>query len=68
VRLGALARFVSEPVLIGFTAGAGVYIVVNQSREQGRKRGGRLLLCGVRSGTYGTFARAGLIPETTRIA
>jgi SulP family sulfate permease len=30
VRLGALARFVSEPVLIGFTAGAGVYIVINQ--------------------------------------
>lgn len=29
-RLGALARFVSEPVLIGFTAGAGVYIVINQ--------------------------------------
>jgi SulP family sulfate permease len=30
VRLGTLARFVSEPVLIGFTAGAGVYIVINQ--------------------------------------
>ena len=29
-RLGALARFVSEPVLIGFTAGAGLYIVINQ--------------------------------------
>ena len=29
-RVGALTRFVSEPVLTGFTAGAGVYIVVNQ--------------------------------------
>jgi len=30
LRVGTLTRFVSEPVLIGFTAGAGVYIVVNQ--------------------------------------
>lgn len=29
-RLGTLTRFVSESVLTGFTAGAGVYIVVNQ--------------------------------------
>jgi len=29
-RIGTLTRFVSEPVLNGFTAGAGVYIVVNQ--------------------------------------
>src|SRR5688572_7447679 len=29
-RVGTLTRFVSEPVLIGFTAGAGAYIVVNQ--------------------------------------
>lgn len=29
-RVGTLARFVSEPVLTGFTAGAGVYIVINQ--------------------------------------
>jgi SulP family sulfate permease len=29
-RVGALTRFVSEPVLNGFTAGAGVYIVINQ--------------------------------------
>ena len=29
-RMGALTRFVSEPVLTGFTAGAGVYIVINQ--------------------------------------
>lgn len=29
-RIGTLTRFVSEPVLTGFTAGAGVYIVVNQ--------------------------------------
>lgn len=29
-RVGTLTRFVSEPVLTGFTAGAGVYIVVNQ--------------------------------------
>lgn len=27
---GTLARFVSEPVLTGFTAGAGVYIIINQ--------------------------------------
>src|SRR5690349_19268125 len=30
LRLGTLTRFVSESVLTGFTAGAGVYIVVNQ--------------------------------------
>lgn len=29
-RVGTLTRFVSEPVLTGFTAGAGVYIVINQ--------------------------------------
>jgi len=29
-RAGTLTRFVSEPVLIGFTAGAGLYIVINQ--------------------------------------
>jgi len=29
-RLGRLTRFVSEPVLAGFTAGAGIYIAVNQ--------------------------------------
>ncbi len=29
-RLGSFTRFVSEPVLTGFTAGAGVYIVINQ--------------------------------------
>jgi sulfate permease, SulP family len=36
--------------------------IVNVAREA-RKRGGRLLLCGVRPGMYGTFQRAGLIPE-----
>ena len=30
LRIGTLVRFVSEPVLTGFTAGAGVYIVINQ--------------------------------------
>jgi SulP family sulfate permease len=30
LRVGAFTRFVSEPVLTGFTAGAGVYIVINQ--------------------------------------
>jgi SulP family sulfate permease len=30
LRAGTLTRFVSEPVLTGFTAGAGVYIVINQ--------------------------------------
>lgn len=30
LRVGTLTRFVSEPVLTGFSAGAGVYIVVNQ--------------------------------------
>src|SRR5262249_11704935 len=30
LRAGALTRFVSEPVLTGFTAGAGLYIVINQ--------------------------------------
>src|SRR5687767_14554351 len=30
MRIGSFTRFVSEPVLTGFTAGAGVYIVVNQ--------------------------------------
>jgi SulP family sulfate permease len=30
LRIGTLTRFVSEPVLSGFSAGAGLYIVVNQ--------------------------------------
>jgi SulP family sulfate permease len=30
LRAGNLTRFVSEPVLVGFTAGAGIYIAVNQ--------------------------------------
>lgn len=30
VRMGSLTRFVSEAVLIGFTAGAGLFIVINQ--------------------------------------
>lgn len=30
LRLGRFTRFVSEPVLTGFTAGAGIYIAVNQ--------------------------------------
>ncbi len=30
LRIGTLTRFVSEPVLTGFSAGAGVYIVINQ--------------------------------------
>jgi SulP family sulfate permease len=30
LRLGRFTRFVSEPVLTGFTAGAGVYIAINQ--------------------------------------
>ncbi|MEZ4323835.1 MAG: SulP family inorganic anion transporter [Polyangiales bacterium] len=30
LRLGSLTRFVSEPVLTGFTAGAGLYIIINQ--------------------------------------
>ncbi len=31
MRIGSFTRFVSEPVLTGFTAGAGVYIVINQA-------------------------------------
>jgi SulP family sulfate permease len=30
MRVGSFTRFVSEPVLTGFTAGAGLYIVINQ--------------------------------------
>ncbi len=30
MRIGSFTRFVSEPVLTGFTAGAGLYIVINQ--------------------------------------
>jgi anti-anti-sigma regulatory factor len=28
-----------------------------------RKRGGRLLICGIRAGMYGTFQRAGLLDQ-----
>lgn len=31
--------------------------------EEARRRGGRLLLCGVRPGMHGTFERAGFIPK-----
>lgn len=30
LRAGSLVRFISEPVLVGFTAGAGLYVAVNQ--------------------------------------
>jgi sulfate permease, SulP family len=30
LRLGSFTRFVSEPVLTGFTAGAGLYVAINQ--------------------------------------
>jgi SulP family sulfate permease len=30
LKLGRFTRFVSEPVLIGFTAGAGIYVAINQ--------------------------------------
>lgn len=30
VRLGSFTRFIGEPVLAGFTAGAGIYVAVNQ--------------------------------------
>jgi SulP family sulfate permease len=40
------------------TAGAIVHVA-----ERARQRGGRLLLCGVRPGMYGTFERAGFLPQ-----
>jgi len=30
LRAGSLVRFISEPVLVGFTAGAGLYVAINQ--------------------------------------
>jgi SulP family sulfate permease len=40
------------------TAGAIVHVA-----QRARQRGGRLLLCGVRPGMYGTFERAGFLPQ-----
>jgi SulP family sulfate permease len=34
---------------------------IANAAEQAERRGGRLLLCGVRPGMYGTFERAGLL-------
>jgi SulP family sulfate permease len=34
---------------------------VAQVADEARQRGGRLILCGVRAGMYGTFERAGLL-------
>jgi SulP family sulfate permease len=50
---------VQEAYNMDATTGAAIAHVA----QRARKRGGRLLLCGVRPGMYGTFERAGLLAE-----
>ncbi len=57
LRAGSLARFVSEPVLTGFTAGAGLYIVINQvafvpGDRQGRDSGDGLRFRAAQGGNF----------------
>jgi SulP family sulfate permease len=59
--LGANARFIVLRVHEAYNMDATTAAAIAQVADKARRRGGRLLLCGVRPGMYGTFERAGLL-------
>jgi SulP family sulfate permease len=61
--LDSHAKFVVLRVQEAYNLDATTAQAIVKVAHEARKRGGRLLLCGVRPGMYGTFERAGLIPE-----
>lgn len=56
-------RFLVLRVQEGYNMDATTAEAIAHVAERARKRGGRLILCGVRPGMYGTFERAGLLPK-----
>ncbi len=56
-------RFLVLRVQEGYNMDATTAEAIAHVAEYARKRGGRLVLCGVRPGMYGTFERAGLLPK-----
>lgn len=56
-------RFIVLRVQEGYNMDATTAEAIAHVAEHARKRGGRLVLCGVRPGMYGTFERAGLLPK-----
>jgi SulP family sulfate permease len=56
-------RFLVLRVQEAYNMDATTAEVIAHVAEKARQRGGRLILCGVRPGMYGTFERAGLLPK-----
>ena len=56
------ARFIVLRVQEAYNLDATTAGEIKHVAERARQRGGRLLLCGVRAGMYGTFERSGLLP------
>lgn len=61
--LRARARFIVLRLHEAYNMDATTAAAIAQVANEARRRGGRLLLCGVRPGMYGTFERAGLLPQ-----
>jgi SulP family sulfate permease len=61
--LDTSARFIVLRVQEAYNMDATTAAAIVHVADVARRRGGRLLLCGIRPGMYGTFERAGLIPQ-----
>jgi SulP family sulfate permease len=57
------ARFIVLRVQEAYNLDATTAAAIGHVADRARQRGGRLLLCGVRPGMYGTFQRAGFLPQ-----
>jgi SulP family sulfate permease len=57
------ARFIVLRVQEAYNVDATTGAVLSHVADEARRRGGRLLLCGVRPGMYGTLERAGLLAK-----
>jgi SulP family sulfate permease len=62
-RLDESARFIVLRVQEAYNLDATTAAAIGHVAARARQRGGRLLLCGVRPGMYGTFERAGFLPQ-----
>jgi SulP family sulfate permease len=57
------ARFIVLRLQEAYNLDATTAAAIGHVADRARQRGGRLLLCGVRQGMYGTFQRAGFLPQ-----
>lgn len=57
------SRFIVLRVQEAYNLDATTAAAIGHVAARARQRGGRLLLCGVRPGMYGTFQRAGFLPQ-----